>query len=128
MTPCPTMPELTGRTCIECEGCGVKRDYWNRAGDYTKSHCIACGGTGREVAAPAEVKPCPSHCVDGWLELHGPELEIVPCPHKRHKLVQRIDDYFQYGGLFNPELANHTCVRYLLWDLRTYIANHEGAR
>ncbi len=30
----------------------------------------------------AKQPDCPhGHCIDGQLELHGPELEIVPCPH-----------------------------------------------
>jgi hypothetical protein len=33
-------------------------------------------------------------------------------------LVNRITDYLAMGGLFNPELANHTAVRDLLIECR----------
>jgi DnaJ-class molecular chaperone len=40
------------RTCIKCEGHGVLRTYLDRAGMYTKAHCDACGGTGKEQEKP----------------------------------------------------------------------------
>lgn len=36
-------------------------------------------------------------------------------------MKQRINNYLMTGGLFNPELANHTEVRNLLMDCRDYI-------
>jgi len=33
-------------------------------------------------------------------------------------LINRITDYLAMGGLFNPELANHTTVRDLLIECR----------
>jgi hypothetical protein len=37
-------------------------------------------------------------------------------------LLSRLDEFFQSGGLFNPELAIHDNVRELLWDIREYLA------
>lgn len=36
-------------------------------------------------------------------------------------MIKRINNYLMTGGLFNPELANHTEVRNLLMDSRDYI-------
>jgi hypothetical protein len=43
-TPTPGLD----RACLNCEGHGVIRTYLNRAGDYNKSHCPNCAGTGRQ--------------------------------------------------------------------------------
>lgn len=37
-------------------------------------------------------------------------------------LCERITDYLEAGGLFNPELANHNQVRDLLFDCRDALA------
>lgn len=37
------------------------------------------------------------------------------------QLRSRISDYLTGGGLFNPELADHTAVRDLLIDLRNHL-------
>jgi hypothetical protein len=47
-TPTPGME----RSCLHCEGHGVVRHYLNRAGEFDKSHCPICGGTGKEKHAP----------------------------------------------------------------------------
>lgn len=36
-------------------------------------------------------------------------------------VLDRIDEYLQLGGLFNPELANHQAVSKLIIDCRDYI-------
>lgn len=38
-----------------------------------------------------------------------------------HQKIERIDEYLQLGGLFNPELANHQAVRNLIIDCRDLI-------
>jgi hypothetical protein len=48
-TPTPGLD----RACLNCEGHGVVRHYLNRAGDYDKSHCPICGGTGKEKRVPS---------------------------------------------------------------------------
>lgn len=40
-------------------------------------------------------------------------------------VVDRINEYLQLGGLFNPELANHQAVRDLLIDCRNHIRELE---
>jgi hypothetical protein len=43
-TPTPGLD----RACLNCEGHGVVRHYLNRAGEFDKSHCPNCAGTGRQ--------------------------------------------------------------------------------
>ena len=38
------------------------------------------------------------------------------------KLTERIDNYLQNGGLFNPEMMEHEKVRELLLDCRAELA------
>lgn len=40
-------------------------------------------------------------------------------------VTDRIDQYFDVGGLFNPEHMEHEKVRELLWDARSYIKELE---
>lgn len=48
------------KSCLKCEGRGTRRNYINRAGDFTVSHCGACEGTGKarfpETTAHAALK------------------------------------------------------------------------
>jgi hypothetical protein len=46
-TPTPGLD----RACLNCEGHGVVRHYLNRAGEFDKSHCPICDGTGKEAQA-----------------------------------------------------------------------------
>lgn len=39
----------------------------------------------------------------------------------RNRLLDRIQNYLESGGLFNPELMEHDKVRNLVMDLRDYL-------
>lgn len=39
----------------------------------------------------------------------------------REELLQRIQNYLESGGLFNPELMEHEKVRELIMDVREYL-------
>lgn len=51
------------------------------------------------------------------------KIELDTNLMKRKELVARINSYLSFGGLFNPELANHDAVRDLLMDVRDAIFN-----
>ena len=38
-------------------------------------------------------------------------------------LIKRLDDYFNAGGTWNPELADHRAVSDLLFDCREVLIN-----
>ena len=52
-----------------------------------------------------------------WMELESLILNL-PENGAEKPLVDRITEYLATGGLFNPELADHTAVRDLLIDCR----------
>ena len=41
-------------------------------------------------------------------------------------VIERINEYLVLGGLFNPELANHTAVRDLIIASRNHIKELEA--
>lgn len=50
----------------------------------------------------------------------------VPAPVRptQHALLERVKNYLEVGGLFNPELMDHDKVRTLIMDLGKYIETH----
>lgn len=51
------------------------------------------------------------------------KLRQLGAIHFGNELLSRIQNYLGNGGLFNPELMEHSKVRDLLMDCRTYIEN-----
>lgn len=47
---------------------------------------------------------------------------------RAQQLVDRITDYLNGGGLFNPELADHQAVRLLLIECRDELARESDER
>ncbi len=45
-----------------------------------------------------------------------------PRPHPGIRLLERIQNYLEVGGLFNPEMMEHDKVRDLIIDCRDYIS------
>lgn len=56
-------------------------------------------------------------------QFRSKELRLRNTPRKP-SLIDRITEYLELGGLFNPELMEHDKVRDLLIDCRTSISRH----
>lgn len=52
------------------------------------------------------------------------QIPPKPDPTPAIRLLQRIQEYLEVGGLFNPELMEHDKVRDLIIDCRDYIEKH----
>ena len=39
----------------------------------------------------------------------------------KENLLERIQNYFEMGGLFNPECMEHDKVQELIFDMRSYL-------
>ena len=44
--------------------------------------------------------------------------------NKKQTLLDRINNYLQHGGFFNPEHMDHDQVRKLLLDIKDYLENN----
>jgi hypothetical protein len=44
----------------------------------------------------------------------------------RENLLERIQNYLECGGLWNPECMEHDKVRELIMDLKCYLVEHGG--
>lgn len=43
----------------------------------------------------------------------------------KKELLDRISNYLQSGGLFNPEMMEHDKVHALILDIQTYLENEK---
>lgn len=103
------------RACLKCEGHGVRRDYLNRAGDYTTYHCTECHGTGREQTTPdPNVLAFVEARANGWERVHLTQLTS--------ELLKAI----QLAGTDSPLTRDHLdkSIRLLLRDECRAIAGY----
>lgn len=52
----------------------------------------------------------------------------MPTPNNTEAILDRIQQYLEVGGLWNPELMEHDKVRRLLLDIRTHLFNEQTAK
>jgi hypothetical protein len=58
------------------------------------------------------------------LPLVDPRPVPAPMDPAKRALLERIKNYLEVGGLFNPEMMDHDKVRDLIIDLRDYVDKH----
>lgn len=82
---------------------------------------IICIGCGDEVDEGEALNGYCEKCVDKFVK-----LRTVPAPMDpvKYGLLERVKNYLEVGGLFNPEMMDHDKVRDLIIDLRDYLEKH----
>jgi hypothetical protein len=76
----------------------------------------------------AECNRCSKMRTKWLLKNNLPLIDPRPVPRRitpvRLSLLERVKNYLEVGGLFNPEMMDHDKVRTLIMDLGKYIETH----